>query len=299
MEKNFLSLLHKGTVIFDGAMGTMLQMKGLTGGDCPELWNRERPEIIKEIHRLYFQAGCQVVETNTFGANAIKLRSYDLEDQVHELNLVGARLARESAPDCGLVAASIGPTGKFLEPLGNITRERMYEVFKEQVEALVEGGVDIICIETMMDLEEIKLAVRAAKETCSLPVIASMTFNLDRNGFRTMMGIDPKTAVQQLLDAGADIVGANCSNGPKEMIQLIEEMRSYTNAPLIAQPNAGIPQLKAGKTIFSLNPDDFASYIPAFMAAGINIIGGCCGTTPQHIEKIVQILRGERRIENA
>lgn len=293
MRENFLVLLKKGIVIFDGAMGTMLQMKGLTGGDCPELWNKDRAELIREIHRSYFHAGCQVVETNSFGANALKLKSYELTAQVRELNYKSARLARESAPDNGFVAASIGPTGKFLEPLGNVSPKQMYEVFKEQVEALVEGGVDLVCIETMMDLEETKLAVRAAKENCSLPIIASMTFNLDRNGFRTMMGIDPKTAVTELGETGADIVGANCSNGPKEMVQLMEEMRSYTTLPLIAQPNAGLPQLKAGKTIFSLNAEDFASYIPAFIAAGVNIIGGCCGTTPEHMKKVVDILRGE------
>ncbi|MBI4594921.1 MAG: homocysteine S-methyltransferase family protein [Candidatus Tectomicrobia bacterium] len=293
MRRDFLELIERETIIFDGAMGTMLQMKGLAGGDCPELWNRKRPDVIREIHQAYFLAGCQVVETNTFGANSIKLKSYDLEDQVYELNYLGARLARESAPAEGFVAASIGPTGKFLEPLGNISREKMYSVFKEQIEALIKGGVDIICIETMMDLEEAKLAVQAAKENSSLPIIATMTFDLDRNGFRTMMGVDPKTAIKELGGAGVDVLGANCGNGPKEMVQLMKEMRDITSMPLIAQPNAGLPQLKEGKTVFSLNPEDFASYVRSFKEVGLNILGGCCGTTPQHMKKVVEIVKGE------
>ena len=288
---DFLNRLQQEILIFDGAMGTMLLGEGLAPGECAELWNLERPEVVQKIHRAYFEAGAQVVETNTFGANRIKLASYGLEARTHELNYQGAKLAKEVAPPGGLVAGSVSPTGKFLEPLGDLTLGELVEIYEEQIEALAQGGVDLLCIETMMDPEEAAAAIIAARRVCKLPAVATMTFNLDRLGFRTIMGVSPEAAIRRLEEAGADGIGSNCGNGMEEMIPLMEEMRPLTHQPLIAQPNAGLPQLVSGKATYTQSSEDFAERVPELLATGVNAIGGCCGTTPAHIHLVAKRIR--------
>jgi len=293
--EGFLSRLKEGVVIFDGAMGTMLQAEGLSSGECAELWNAERPEVVQRIHRAYFEAGAQVVETNTFGANRLKLAVYGLEARTRELNYLGAKLAKEVAPPDGLVAGSVSPTGKFLEPLGDLSLSQLMDIYAEQSQALAEGGADLLCIETMSDAEETAAAIQAARRSCHLPVVATMTFNLDRVGFRTMMGVSPEVAVRRLEEAGADAVGSNCGKGMEEMILLMREMRPLTSLPLIAQPNAGLPQLQEGRVIYVQTPEEFAQRVPELLATGVNGIGGCCGSTPSHIRLMAERIREEAR----
>jgi 5-methyltetrahydrofolate--homocysteine methyltransferase len=291
--RDFLAQLQKQIVLFDGAMGTMLQEEGLLPGECAELWNVERPEVLSKIHRAYFEAGAQVVETNTFGANPIKLADFDLQGRTHELNYQGARLARMVAPPDGLVAGSVSPTGKFLEPLGDLSFPRLVEAYQEQIAALVEGGIDLICIETMSDIEETVAAIQAARTVCNLPVIATMTFHLDAIGFRTIMGISPEVAVTRLQREGADVVGSNCGYGMEEIVLLMKAMRPLTSLPLIAQPNAGLPQLSEGKVTYPQTPENFARKVPDLLAAGVNALGGCCGTTPEHIRFLAEKVKQE------
>lgn len=289
--EGFLARLKEGVVIFDGAMGTMLQAEGLHSGQCPELWNAERPEVVQGIHRAYFEAGAQVVETNSFGATRLKLAAYGLEARTRELNYLGAKLAKEAAPPGGFVAGSVSPTGKFLEPLGDLSLSQLMDIYEEQIRALAEGGADLLCIETMTDIEEAAAAIEAARQVCSLPLVVTMTFNLDRVGFRTMMGVSPEAAVRRLEEAGADAVGSNCGNGMEEMIGLMREMRPLTSLPLIAQPNAGLPQLQEGQVIYDQTPEEFAQRVPELLATGVNGIGGCCGTTSFHIRLMAEAVR--------
>lgn len=289
---DILEQARTGIVWFDGAMGTMLQKRGLTSGACPEEWNATHPELVAEIHRAYLEAGSQVVETNSFGGTRLKLEKFGKGDEVLRFNRAAAEVAKEAVGSEALVGGSVGPTGEFLEPLGMLSEAAMREAFREQMEALVQGGVDLLCVETMADLKEATLAVQAAKEVADLPVTATMSFNLDRNGFRTMMGIDPAQVVQGLLEAGADIVGTNCGGIEiRQMVDLIGQMRQTTTAPLLAYPNAGIPKLVDGRTMFTQGPEDMARHVAALMDAGARLIGGCCGTTPAHIRAMIQALR--------
>jgi len=288
---DFLTLVRQKIVVFDGAMGTMLFQAGLSGGECPEIWSDSHPDEIKKIHQLYCAAGCDVLETNSFGGSSIKLKSYGLEKRAPELNRKAARIARSAAPADTYVAGSMGPTGQFLQPLGDLGPEDLFNSFAEQAGALAEGGADLLCIETMMDIQEATIAVKAAKERTSLPVIATMTFNKTPNGYFTMMGVTPTEAARQLREAGADIVGSNCGNGPDEMIGLIPLFAAATELPLLFQSNAGMPKLVDGKAIYDMGPDEFAEWIPRFVHSGARLVGGCCGTTPEHIRKIAAALK--------
>ena len=290
---DFLAQLQTQVVIFDGAMGTMLQAEGLSPGECAELWNVERPDLVQKIHQAYFEAGAQVVETNTFGANSIKLAAFGLESRTHELNCQGGRLAKEVAPPGGLVAGSVSPTGKFLWPVGDLSFPQLVEIYKEQIAALAEGGADLICIETMSDIEETVAAIQAARAVCNLPVIGTMTFNLDAVGFRTIMGISPEIAAIRLKREGADVIGSNCGQGMEEMILLMKQMRSLTSLPLIAKPNAGLPQLSEGKVTYPQTPEEFSQRVPELLQTGVNAVGGCCGTTPEHIRLLAEKVREE------
>jgi len=292
MERSFLERLRSGEILVcDGAMGTQLQARGLGVGEYPDSWNLTHPWVVTSIHRAYLDEGCDLIITNTFGANGLKLKRFGKEAEVYKINLAGARIAKEAAKERGMVLGDIGPTGEFVAPAGSLKAEDLYEVFKGQVLALVEGGVDAIIVETMSDLVEAKAAVRAAKENSSLPVIASMTFQKGRYGYRTMMGLGPQEATKELEAAGCDVIGSNCGAGIREMIDIIREIRPLTDIPLIAEPNAGLPKLVKGKTVFDETHQDFARNLPDLMSAGANIIGGCCGTTPQHIAEIVKLVR--------
>lgn len=277
-------------LVSDGAMGTMLQSLGLEAGQCPELWNLTHPEKVQQVHRAYREAGAQLLTTNTFGGNRIRLAGHGLEGKLAEINRRAVELAREVAGDAVCVMASVGPTGMLMEPLGDLTEEQAHEIFSEQISALQEGGADTVVLETFMALEEIVVALRAAK-SLGMRVIASMSFG---TGERTMMGVTPEQAAVTLTQEGADVVGANCSTGAQEMVPVIRRMRAAVSTPLIAQPNAGMPVLVDGKTVYTQKPEEMAEFVAQFVEAGASIIGSCCGSTPDFTRAIVNALRGVR-----
>ena len=288
---NFLSILKsKRILLCDGAMGTELQRRGLKVGDCPEEYNLSNPKMIQGIHKDYFDAGSDIVETNTFGANRLRLKFYGLDNKVGEINLAAVNNAKEVRPKNKFIAGSIGPLGELLEPLGNISEDFAYDIFGEQAKILEEAGVDIIYIETMMAIEEVAIAMKAAKENASLPVAGSMTFELGKSGLKTPWGVDVQTAVNELTNAGADIIGSNCGKGFDEMIQVIREMKMLTTKPILAQSNAGIPELIDGKLFYKETPEMIAPKVQELLKSGVNILGGCCGTNPSHIKKMREVL---------
>ncbi len=268
----------------------MLQERGLKPGHPPEELNLKDPALVQGIHAEYLDSGADILSTNTFGANRIKLGEYGLGDRTVEINRKGVLLAREVAGGRALVAASISPLGALLEPMGQISLPRAEEAFKEQVAACAGTGADLILIETMSDIQEAKVAVMAAKRVCHLPVIAMMTFGED---LRTMLGTDPESAAIVLEAAGADGVGANCSLGPDRILQVVERMARVTPLPLVARPNAGIPRVQDGRTVFPITPEEMANFALRFLEAGVSILGGCCGTTPAHIRAIAPIVKGK------
>ena len=287
----FLDRIQNGILLFDGAIGTQLQARGLKMGEVPEQWNLVNPDAVRGVHSDYVKAGADVITTNSFGGSRYKLEKSGLSSDFRTINIRAARLAKEAAGESVLVAGSVGPTGEFLEPLGMVKPEAMRDVFQEQIEALVEGGADLIIIETMMALDEAGLAVEAARSAGVFPVIASMTFELGKQGYRTMMGIDIPTAVNGLIEKGADVVGSNCGNGIDGFVDLVKTMRGVTNIPLIAEANAGLPQLIEGRTVYNETPEIMARKLPALIKAGANIVGGCCGTTPEHIQRFREIVQ--------
>ena len=288
MNQTIFELMKKRAVLFDGGLGTELMRHGLPLGTSPETWNVERPEVVQEVHASYFEAGSDAVSTNSFGGNRIKLAAHGLEGRVRELNSAAARLARRAAPAGKFVAGSMGPTGKFLQPQGEFTESEFEEAYGEQARALAEGRADGIVVETMMDLAEAKAALLAARQITSLPVAVTMTFNKGPKGFATMMGTRPEQGAAELEKAGATIIGANCGAGIDQMIELMKLLRSATALPLWCKPNAGLPELIEGKTVYRETPEMMASKLKALVQAGANIIGGCCGTTPAHIRAFVR-----------
>jgi 5-methyltetrahydrofolate--homocysteine methyltransferase len=281
--------LDQGPVIGDGAMGTMLEAAGLPAGACRELWNVEQPDKVLAVHRAYVGAGSDIIETNTFfGGNRIQLAKWGLEERAREFVHAAVRLAREAAGD-RIVSVSMGPTGEVLAPLGNLDPAQAADAFREQAATAAEAGVDAATIETFYALDEIKLAVEAAL-AAGLAVMATMTF--EPSG-RTMMGVAPADAARALTDYGATVVGANCGTGPELMLPVAEAMLSATDRPIMVQPNAGMPQLVGGKTVFPETPESMAEYAARFAQMGVKIVGGCCGTTPEHIRAMARRIRGE------
>lgn len=275
--------------IFDGAMGTMLQSAGLKPGECPELLNVENPEIVTNVHQQYIRHGSTIIETNTFGANRIKLSHYHLSDRVIELNTAAVKAAKVAAGTTIKIAGSVGSTGKFIQPLGELTFEEAYDVFFEQISALANAGVDMILIETIIDIQEMRAALLAAKAATNKPVICQLSFNDDG---RTVTGTDPQTAAITLEAMGADILGVNCSLGPAQLLPILETLVANCDCPISIQPNAGMPHLVNGKTIFPMDADEFGTWIPKLVEAGATYIGGCCGTTPAHIAAIKAAVKG-------
>ncbi len=287
-------LVHTdGFVIFDGAMGTMLQGCGLDDGGAPELWNVERPETIRAVHEAYLRAGARVVTTNTFGGTRPRLDMHGLGDRVEELSAAGARVAREAAASYGaLVAGGLGPTGELLEPLGTLTPDAAEELFSEQLLGLRAGGIDLVLIETMSDLAEVEAAVRAAQRVVpGLPVVATLSF--DTKG-RTMMGVTPAQAVTALAALGVSAVGANCGRGPEEMETVMAQMVAARppGLLLIAQSNAGLPQLVGDHFEYDAPPAALAEHARRLREQGVDLIGACCGSTPDHLSAVREALAG-------
>ncbi len=288
--KKITDRLAQGEILVsDGAWGTFLHAKGLKPGECPELWNIEHAEDVYDIAKSYADAGADMVETNSFGGSSFKLAHYGLDARASELNEAAAAISRKAAGD-KFVLGSVGPTGKILM-MGEVTPEEIYESFKEQVIALEKGGVDAIIIETMTDLDEARLAVRAAKENTSREVICTMTFQITPDGeYRSMMGVSPTEMMLELIPEGVDIIGANCGNGIEGMIQIVHEIRACNGTiPVLIHANAGAPVYKNGVTLFPETPEQTAGFVRAILDAGVNIIGGCCGTTPEHIRQIAEV----------
>ncbi|NLJ87263.1 MAG: dihydropteroate synthase [Epulopiscium sp.] len=278
---DFYKKLKQKILILDGATGTELQKRGMPKGVCPEEWILKNPNTLREIQKSYKEAGSDIVYAPTFGANRWKLETFGLEDKVREININLAKLSKDIVGKEVLVAGNLSATGKFIKPFGDKYFEEAVDVYKEQVEALLAGGVDLFVIETMIDIQEARAALLAIKETCDLPVMVSMTFEEER---KTLTGTDPVTAVITLQALGADAVGCNCSTGPEDMISIIKEMKTVASVPVFVKPNAGLPIMKNGETYYDLNPEDFAAFFADFAQAGVNLIGGCCGTTAEHIK---------------
>lgn len=277
----------KGVLVSDGAWGTLLMAQGLKAGECPELWNVEHPDAVRGIAQCYVDAGSDIVTTNSFGGSRIKLAAFGLENRMAELNRAAARLSREAAGDAVNVAASIGPTGKILM-MGDISEEELAEVFGAQARALEEGGADACIIETFSAIDEAVVAVKAVKASTSLEIICSFTYDSCPGGiYHTMMGATPAEMAAALVEAGADILGTNCSQGSESMIGVVQALRSDApDTPILVHPNAGLPVLTDHGECYPETPDFMSGCVPAMIAAGANIIGGCCGTSPAHIRAI-------------
>ncbi|MHB1296431.1 MAG: homocysteine S-methyltransferase family protein [Anaerolineae bacterium] len=291
MDREILDALRGGDVVIgDGALGTMLQSMGLPAGMMPELWNAENPEALRTVHRAYRDAGAQILTANTFGANRLRLRAIDAAGRAAELTRRGIELAREAAEGRAWVAASIGPTGEILEPYGTLSVSAAEDAYGEQVAAAFEAGADILLLETHHTIEEACAGVRMAKSLTPLPVFCSFAFNARG---RTMMGAGPQAIAAEVEQAGADAVGANCGDGPLAIVAALEGFRTATTLPLIAQSNAGIPQLRdeAG-TVWDVTPEQLAEHARTFVSLGARMVGGCCGTGPAHIARMAEALRG-------
>ncbi|MDD3654341.1 MAG: homocysteine S-methyltransferase family protein [Desulfotomaculaceae bacterium] len=288
MNKNsFKQMVEEKIVLLDGATGTELHKRGIPRNACPEQWVLEHPDVLKEIQSEYARVGSDIILTCTFGANRIKLTEFGLQDRVEEINRELALISKETAGSGCLVAGDLAPTGKFVEPFGDVKFDDLVEVYKEQVRGLLAGDVDLFVVETMIDLQETRAAVLAIKETCDLPVIASMTFDSDG---KTLTASDPVTVLITLQSLGADAIGANCSTGPEDMLKVVEQMQPYARVPIMVKPNAGLPKLVDGNTVFDMGPEEFGQYAVDFVAKGVGLIGGCCGTTPLHIKRVKESL---------
>jgi 5-methyltetrahydrofolate--homocysteine methyltransferase len=284
-KQKLLQLINKGVVILDGSTGVALQKRGMPMGACPEKWAFDNPKHLMELQKEYILSGTQVLYTFTLGGTRLKLDEFGHGKDVIKINEGLARISKKVAGNKALVAGDIGPTGRFPRPFGDMAFEDCVNIYKEQVTGLLKGGVDIFVIETMIDIQETRAAVLACRELTDKPVIASMTFDKD---MRTLTGTDPITALITLQSLGADVVGVNCSTGPAEMVKVIEMMKPYAKVPLLAKPNAGLPRLMDGQTIFDMDAHVFASHTKAFLKAGVNMLGGCCGTSPAYIASIVK-----------
>ena len=285
--KALLERLGQGDLLIsDGATGTFLQQHGLEPGGCPEEFNASHPDVVREMARQYFVAGSDMVLTNSFGGTVFMQRKYGYGERVVEFNRLAAEHARSHVPEGGFVVGSVGPTGEFLEPLGPVSETEMYEAFVEQVKALEAGGADAVVVETMTAVEEAELAVRAARENTDLVVMATMVFDKGPRGFFTMMGVTPERAVHAMEDAGAHVVGSNCGNGIDNMVDIARRMRSETDGFLLIHSNAGIPAMKGGQIIYPESPGYMAERFRELADIGVNIIGGCCGTGPEHIRAL-------------
>lgn len=279
-------------LVSDGAWGTYLFKKGLGSGECPEEWNLTHYKDVLDIANSYVFAGSDIISTNSFGANIFKLTQYNLSEKLSEICRTSAEISRKAAGENKIVMASIGPTGKFLI-MGDASADELYSSFRQQAVAFEEGGADAVCIETFYALDEAEQAIKAVKENTSLEVICTFTFDKTENGFKTLMGITPQQMTESLILCGVDVVGANCGSGFEDMIEIVKKIREVSSRiPIIIQANAGLPTIENGNLIYSETPEKIKKIIPRIVEAGANIIGGCCGTTPEHIKVISEIVRG-------
>lgn len=288
-RKQFKEMVRSRIVVLDGATGTNLQKAGMPTGICPEQWILEHPQTLIDLQRSYVEAGTDIVYAPTFTANRIKLEEYGLADRLEEMNRTLVSLSKEAVAGSGaFVAGDLTMTGKQLAPIGDLPFETLIGVYREQARVLADAGVDLFVVETMMSLQETRAALIAIREVCDLPVMASLTYESDG---RTLYGTDAKTAMVVLQSLGADAVGLNCSTGPMEMVSAVEQMREVANVPILAKPNAGLPQLEDGVTVYRMMPEEFAGAGAALIRAGASIVGGCCGTTPEHIKALADAVR--------
>jgi methionine synthase I (cobalamin-dependent)/5,10-methylenetetrahydrofolate reductase len=296
MKNRFLYALADRALLCDGGMGTVLYSKGVYLNTCFDELNLSNPAIVRAVHREYVQSGADIIETNTFGANRLKLRKYGLNDRVVEINRSGAAIAREEAGEAVFVAGSIGPLGVRIAPLGQLSAAEAEEFFAEQAAALCDGGVDLVILETFSDIHEIEAAIRAVRRVCpGLPLVTEMTIGEDGN---SPLGATPEAFTSRFEDLGSDVIGVNCSVGPAPMLQCVERMAKVTRRPLAAMPNAGLPREVEGRNIYLCSPDYMAEFAKRFMQSGVKVIGGCCGTTPAHIKAMkaaVKALQPPRR----
>ncbi|MBN2428264.1 MAG: homocysteine S-methyltransferase family protein [Deltaproteobacteria bacterium] len=287
--RDFRRAIQEGILVLDGAMGTMLQERGLKPGGCPEEMNLNAPEVVESVHRDYAEAGADIIVTNTFGGTSIKLAHYGLENRVFDVNARAVEIARRAAGAGRFVGASMGPTGRFLEPIGDAGFDEMVDIFGAQVKAFAAAGADLITLETFLDIKELRAAAIACKEFSTLPVMAMMTF--EDNG-RSVLGTSPEAAAVTLEALGVDVVGSNCGLGVEGILELLEKMRSVTSLPLISQPNAGLPVLRDGQTIFPGTPEELVVFNDRLVEIGVRVFGGCCGTTPAHIRRLKEDIAG-------
>lgn len=292
-KKTILNLIRERTVLLDGGLGTELMKRGLPQGICPELWNIKKPEAVKDVYMSYFEAGSDAIVTNSFGGSKIKLASHGFDDQCYELNFAAAKLAQEVKPKGRFVGGSIGPTGKFLQPQGEFTAADFEQAFAAQARALCTGKVDFLLIETMFDIREAHCALRGARQAASgIPIFVTMTFDRKPRGFFTLMGDSVAKCIEELEKNEVPVIGANCTLSSQDMADLIKDMRSRTSLPLIAQPNAGQPGLSgSGELVYSQDIEDYIRHIPRIIENGANLIGGCCGTSPEYIWRMADIIK--------
>jgi methionine synthase I (cobalamin-dependent) len=290
MFMTFIEKVQSQGLIFDGAMGTMLIQEDLGGGKSSEYWVLEKPGIVQAIHKAYFDAGADIVTTNTFGASAIKLRKSGMGSHAERINTLAVQLARAAGSEGKFVAGDIGPLRDLPEPSGTISVDKAVDAFSEQAEALSRAGADVIIVETMFDLSEALAAIKGIQSVTSLPILATLTFQRTPSGFATTMGSRVEVGMKTLRDAGAFAVGANCAIGSDAMVDLAREIRDLVDIPVIIQPNAGIPEIKGFETVYPESAEYFLKNIRIIKSEGIEIVGGCCGTTPEYIRAIAEAI---------
>jgi 5-methyltetrahydrofolate--homocysteine methyltransferase len=292
MPPSILEFLNGRKILLDGGFGTELIKRGFPQGACPESWNEEKPEMVKEIHKAYYDAGADAVLTNSFGGTTIKLSSHNLEKKCYELNHTAAAIANDVKPEGRFLGGSMGPTGKFLKPHGEYSEEEFEDAYAEQARGLTDGDVDFLLIETQYDLNEALCALRGARRTSELPIFLTMTFNHHPRGFFTLMGNSVDQFLQTMEQEGVAVVGSNCTLNSEEMAKLVKIMRENTSLPLIAQANAGKPSLsEEGEVAYSQGMEDYLKFIPPILKNGADIIGGCCGTDPDYIAHMCEIVK--------
>jgi 5-methyltetrahydrofolate--homocysteine methyltransferase len=293
MYRFLTQLAERRVLVADGAMGSLLFAMGLKPGDCPEALNLSIPEMLQRVASLYLDAGADILQTNTFGGSSLKLAEYGLDNQTETINRAAVEAVRAVCGQRAFVSGSCGPSGRMLQPYGDTEPDVVFESFRRQATALIDAGVDVICVETMTDIHEATLAVRAVRDcSANVPVMATMTFNSTPRGFYTIMGVTIEKACVELKNAGANVIGSNCGNGLKNMILIAQEFRRFSSLPLIIQSNAGLPRTVDGTIIYDETPEFFEKNVGELIDASVSIIGGCCGTTPEHVRGIARGVKG-------